>query len=123
MSGGHRESDAKESPTSRHSATPLAGTASSHEPSSLDMAFSFGRRPACRIGAWLILNVGLRKSADERSSNMKSSIAFGVGVASGAIISSTLLLVSPSHDLSTKEAEIATLREDFAREQKSAQRD
>src|ERR1019366_2835240 len=54
---------------------------------------------------------------------MKSSVAFGIGVVSGAIISSTLLLVSPSHDPSTREAEIASLREDFLRAQKSAQRD
>lgn len=70
-----------------------------------------------------IYNVGLRKSGNERLSNMKSSIAFGVGVVSGAIISSALLLVSPSHDPSTREAEIASLREDFSRAQKSAQRD
>jgi hypothetical protein len=35
----------------------LAVVAISHGPSPLDGAFSFGRRPACRVGAWLSFNV------------------------------------------------------------------
>jgi len=54
---------------------------------------------------------------------MKAPFAFGVGLASGAIIASTLLLASRSQDHPAKEAEIATLKEDLSLAQKAVQRD
>jgi hypothetical protein len=54
---------------------------------------------------------------------MKSPVAFGIGMAVGATIACTLLLISPSKERPLKEAEIATLKEDLSRAQKAADRD
>jgi len=53
---------------------------------------------------------------------MKSSITFGVGLVSGAIITSSLLVSWP-RDQPANEAEIATLRADLSHAQKAAQHD
>ena len=54
---------------------------------------------------------------------MKAPLAFGIGLTSGAIVASTLLLVSRSHDYPTQEAELVILRKDLSLAQKEAARD
>src|SRR5687767_1224000 len=54
---------------------------------------------------------------------MKAPLAFGIGLASGLIIASTLLLISRSRDYPNKVAEFVTLREDLSLAQNAAQRD
>lgn len=54
---------------------------------------------------------------------MKSILAFGLGLAGGAMITSALLVALSSHDRKSKDAEIATLRADLSRAQKAAQQD
>jgi hypothetical protein len=63
-------------------------------------------------------NISLR----ERFSPMKSPLAFGIGLVSGAIITSTFLVSLP-RDRPPNEAEIATLRADLSHAQKAAQHD
>lgn len=54
---------------------------------------------------------------------MKAPFAFGIGLASGAIIVAILLLVARSDNPPTKDPVIATLREELLLAQQAAQRD
>jgi hypothetical protein len=64
-----------------------------------------------------------RTSHPQRCSAMKAPLAFGIGLASGLIIPSTLLLVLRSRDHFRQEAGLVTLREELSLARKAAERD